>query len=91
MPLRKRLPRRSQQRTDNAGLLRHSDVGDSCVWPDVVAWIESYEVGAADLHDLRRDGSFWQNAYGYATREYDAGHRPPPPPDVTSDRRDPRL
>jgi hypothetical protein len=55
------------------------------------AWLDSWEGGAADIHDLRRDGSFWQHAYGYVRREYDAGHRPPPPPDITSDERDPAL
>jgi hypothetical protein len=55
------------------------------------SWVESWEGGAADLHDLRRDPFFWDNGYRYARAEFDAGHKPPPAPDVRSDRRDPRL
>jgi hypothetical protein len=55
------------------------------------AWLDSYEGGAADLHDLRRDRDFWANAFNYTLNEYQAGHRPPSPPDVASDERDPRL
>jgi hypothetical protein len=40
---------------------------------------------------MRRDPTFWDNGYRYARREYDAGRRSPPPPDVSSDERDPRL
>lgn len=66
-------------------------VGDGIPRTDVLAWIESYEGGAADLHDLRRDPAFWENAQAYVTRESSAGHRPPPPPDTSSDERDPIL
>ncbi|MBA2382061.1 MAG: hypothetical protein H0V73_08120 [Chloroflexi bacterium] len=52
-------------------------------------WVESYDGGAAGLHDLRRDPAFCDNAYQYATREHAAGHRPPPPPDTSSEERDP--
>jgi hypothetical protein len=58
---------------------------------DAIAWLESYEGGAADLHDLRRDPDFWENGYRFALHEYKAGNRPPPPPDISSDPRDPRL
>jgi hypothetical protein len=40
---------------------------------------------------MRRDPTFGDNGYRYARREYDAGRRSPPPPDVSSDERDPRL
>ena len=66
-----------------------NDHGVPRTWAE--AWLESYEGGAADLHDLRRDPMFWENAYNYARREYEAGNRPPPEPDVTSDVHDPRL
>jgi hypothetical protein len=66
-------------------------VGDGIPRTTVEAWVESWEGGAADIHDLRRDLDFWENGYQYVRREYDAGHKPPPPPDISSDRRDPRL
>jgi hypothetical protein len=55
------------------------------------AWLESWQGGAADLHDLRRDPTFWEQGYAYALREHGAGHGPPPAPDISSDERDPRL
>jgi hypothetical protein len=55
-----------------------------------IAWVESWEGGAADIHRLRRDPFFWDNRYRYARAEFDAGHKPPKP-DVSSDERDPRL
>lgn len=47
-----------------------------------IAWLESYEGGAADLHDLRRDPAFRENGHQFARQEHNAGHRPPP--DVSS-------
>ena len=59
-----------------------SDHGIPREW--AVAWVESWEGGAADLHDFRRDPKFWDNGYAYVMREFNAGNGPPPPPDVTS-------
>lgn len=64
-------------------------VGDGVPREWAEAWVASWEGGATDNHDLRRDDDFWPRGYAYAKREYDAGHRPPPPPDTSSDKRDP--
>lgn len=58
---------------------------------DAIAWLESWEGGSADMHDLRRDPTFWEQGYRYAMGEHERGNRPPPPADISSDERDPAL
>lgn len=56
----------------------------------VEAWIESYEGGDADLHRAwAAPVAFWSNAYHFTRHEWKLGHEPPPPPDTSSDPRDP--
>ena len=66
-------------------------VGEGIPRQLVEQWVESYEGGAADMHDLRRDPGFWDNAHHFTIHEWSAGHKPPPPPDISSDERDPVL
>jgi hypothetical protein len=86
MPERRSLDRRGLRSVEDPLGVRL--VGDGIPRELVEKSIESFEGGAADMHDVRGDSTFSDNAYQFTTHEWKARHRPPPRPDASSDHGD---